>query len=686
MKIKYRISALIIVLTSLSADMYGQASLEDCKAFLKDDTLTISNSKIARKWFWNGGNIIPVSLLDKSSGNLLRFEDKLPGINIVGRKFLKSTDVTVEAVQKGIHGAAHLELSYIGSYEDMEVKRVFKIYPYLPAISTDTYLKYASLHSPVNTPETVSTGVEPPRRRVEPEQSYLDRFALHSKHWVIKFVSFKDQTDDQDNLVSEVEVIPFRSKASYAGNLALVNDLSSNNNFFILKEAPNTTSQINYPGADYIASNRYINIPFSGFMDKDSSAGWIRGYTITVGVPAGENSLLPALRKYLKGSINYNPAKHEMVMMNTWGDRGQDGKISEAFILRELEAAAKLGITHFQIDDGWQQGLSQNSASSSGKLWNAWTAENWQPNKERFPNGLEKILQSAKSKKIRLGLWFHPTNENEYKTWETDADILINLYKTAGINYFKIDGVKLQTKEAEINFTRFLEKVKIASNNEVFFNLDCTANIRGGYFMFRNAGNLFLENRYTDAGVYFPFHTLRNLWMLSRYVPPELLQIEFLNKWRNTDKYFANDPFAPSTYNFDYLFAITMMAQPLAWMEGSNLPPEAQSVAPLIKKYVSLMAELHKGAIMPVGAMPNGKSWTGFQSVQEGKGFLLVFREKAEQSVAEIDTYLPANKKVVFENVLGDKTAAIKITGNGKAEVSLPGVNSFVLYRYAYIN
>jgi len=684
MKIQHRISALVIVLNGFAATIYGQNSLEDCKAYLKADTLVISNSKIERKWFWNGGNIVPVSLTNRSSGNLLTFEDKLPGVNIAGRKFLKSTDVTIEAIQKGIHGAAHLEVSYIGSYEDMEVKRVFKIYPSLPAISTDTYLKYTVLHPPLSEPETISTGIERPRRRVEPEQSYLDRFALNSKHWLIKFVSFKDQTDDQDNLVSEVEVIPFRSKAAYMGNLALLNDLTSNNSFFILKEAPNTTSQINYSGADYIASNRYINVPFSGFTEKDSSVNWIRGYTITVGVPTDANSILPALRKYLKGSINYTPAKYEMVMMNTWGDRGQDGKISEAFILIELEAAAKLGITHFQIDDGWQQGLSQNSASSSGKLWNAWTAENWQPNKERFPNGLDKIIQSAKSKNIRLGLWFHPTNENEYKTWETDADILINLYKTAGISYFKIDGVKLQTKEAEINFTRFLEKVKRASNNEVFFNLDCTANIRGGYFMFRNAGNLFLENRYTDAGVYFPFHTLRNLWMLSPYIPPELLQIEFLNKWRNTDKYFANDPFAPSKYDFDYLFAITMMAQPLAWMEGSNLPPEAQSVAPLIKKYSSLMADLHKGAIMPVGDMPNGKSWTGFQSVQDGKGYLLIFREKAEQSTAKLDTYLPGNKKVIFENVLGDKTAVIQISDNGKAEVTLPKENSFVLYRYSY--
>lgn len=665
----------------------GQDSVGDCNAFLKEDTLVISNSKIERKWFWNGGNIIPVSLKNKVSGNVLLFDDKTPGFNIAGRNFLKSSDLNIKPVAKGLHGTAHLEVSYTGSYEGLDLKRVFTIYPALPTISTDTYLKYSILMPPAAAPETaVNTGVEKPKRRVEPEQSYLDRFALTSKHWVLKFVSFKDQTDDQNNLVSETEVIPFRSRASYTGNLVLANDLASNSSFFILKEAPNTTSQLAYSGADYVVSNRYINVPFSGFSDTDSSGNWIKGYTVTVGVSTNQKTSLFALRQYMKGSVNYDPAKYEMIMMNTWGDRGQDGKIREAFILKELEAAAKLSITHFQIDDGWQQGLSQNSASPSGKLWDAWTAEHWQPNKERFPNGLTKIIQSAKDKNIRLGLWFHPTNENEYKTWKRDADIIINLYKTAGVHYFKIDGVKLPTKEAEINFTKFLEEVKRATDNEVFFNLDLTAHIRGGYFRFRNAGNLFLENRYTDSGVYFPYHTLRNLWMLSHYFPPELLQIEFLNKWRNTDKYAAGDPFAPSKYDFDYLFAITMMAQPLAWMEGSNLPAEAQPVAPLIKKYRSLMADLHNGAIMPVGDQPNGKSWTGFQSVQDGKGYLLVFREGADNSTAELDTYLPANKKVVFENMLSsDKSALMKQLKNGKVEIQLSRQNSFALYRYTQV-
>ncbi len=97
-------------------------------------------------------------------------------------------------------------------------------------------------------------------------------------------------------------------------------------------------------------------------------------------------------------------------------------------------------------------------------------------------------------------MWFHPTNENYYATWETDAQIVNDLYNDYGIKYFKIDGVKLPNKLAETNFRNFLDKVSESCNHDVVFNLDLTADNRGGYNYFTEYGNLFLENRYTDWG------------------------------------------------------------------------------------------------------------------------------------------------------------------------------------------
>lgn len=375
-----KLNAVFIVFLTLlifTDQSLGQSTFKDCKAVALNDTLVIGNSKIERKWYWNGGNIVPVSIQNMTTGKVLPLEDKLAAFNLVGKKFIKSSGFKAEPVAKSMLGAAHLSVTFISSYEGVDLKRVFKIYPGIPTISHDSYLKYSTLNTQPVVVAPTSTGVEKPARRVEPEQSYTDRLSLNSKHWELKVVKFTDRTDDQNNLVSETEAIPFRSKANYLGNLLLAYDLVSNNSFFILKEAPNTTSQVNYPGFDFIASNKYINIPFSGFEDKSSSDDWLKGYTITVGVSKDKEQSLFALREYLKGSINYDAGNHEMIMMNTWGDRGQDGKINERFILRELEAGAKLGITHFQIDDGWQEGLSSNSASTAGKLWDAWKPENW---------------------------------------------------------------------------------------------------------------------------------------------------------------------------------------------------------------------------------------------------------------------------------------------------------------------
>jgi alpha-galactosidase len=677
---------LIFIFFFTRNEILAQQVFQDCKASLKDDTLTIGNSKIERKWLWNNGDIIPFSVKNISSGKSLFFEGNLPSFNMSGRKFIKNESINIAPIGKNFYGSAHLSVTVSSIYDELDVKRVFKIYPSVATITMDIFLKYKRLNISEKASTQIIDGIEKGKEKQPEVSSYLDQYPLNTKHWLLKIVEFRDITDDRNNLVFEKQIIPYRANEEYRGNLLLANDLASNFQFFILKESPNSSSQVNYPQYDFTASNKLLKIGISGFEEKNNGEDWIKGYSTAFGVPDENGDNLLSLRNYLKKSISYNVSKHEMIMMNTWGDRSKDGKISEKFVLKELESAKKLGITHFQIDDGWQEGLSSNSIDKSGNLWDAWTAKDWEPNKVRFPNGLTEIVKSAKEKNIQLGLWFHPTNNASYALWKSDADILIGIYKKYGISYFKIDGVKISTKEAEINFTKFLEAVKSGTNDTAFFNMDLTANIRGGYFMFRNTGNLFLENRYTDFGNYYPFHTLRNLWMLSQYFPPELLQIEFLNKWRNQDKYIANDPFAPSNYSFDYIFAVSTMAQPLAWLEANNLPEEAYNIAPFIKKYASIMADIHKGSIMPIGDMPTGNSWTGFQSVKEDSGYFLIFRERNEINKKEITPIRLMNKKISIEKIYSNNpNSSIIQKKNGNVEITLSEQNSFVLAKYQII-
>ena len=106
-----------------------------------------------------------------------------------------------------------------------------------------------------------------------------------------------------------------------------------------------------------------------------------------------------------------------MIMMNTWGDRNQDKSVSESFILKELQAAKRLGITHFQIDDGWQIGRSASSAFG-GSLKNIWKDPTyWKVDRKKFPNGLKPVMDLARQLGIEICLWFNRSTDSSYGHW-----------------------------------------------------------------------------------------------------------------------------------------------------------------------------------------------------------------------------------------------------------------------------
>jgi hypothetical protein len=400
---------------------------------------------------------------------------------------------------------------------------------------------------------------------------------------------------------------------------------------------------------------------------------------------AGEYSLLSALHAYQSQVRRRIAQRDEMILVNTWGDRGQDARLGEAFAMAEVEAASRLGASHFQLDDGWQAGRTTNSAFAGGTLTGIWEREGfWSVHPQRFPRGLAPVVQRAHERGVQVGLWFNPSKDHSYANWQNDANTLIDLHKKYGIRTFKIDGVDVLDKRGETNLRAMFDTVLQASNGDVVFNLDITAGHRFGYHYFNEYGNLFLENRYTDVPNYYPHWTLRNLWMLSRYVPAQNLQMEFLNKWRNTAKYPADDPLAPAHVPFDYCFAVTMIGQPLAWFEASNLPEEAFVAAPIIHAYRQRQERIHSGHILPIGAEPSGTAWTGFQSIlDESSGYLLVLRELNERPSAAMRLWGLAGRTIACTHLLGrGADYRGQISDDGALVFSLPQPFSFALYEY----
>ena len=223
----------------------------------------------------------------------------------------------------------------------------------------------------------------------------------------------------------------------------------------------------------------------------------------------------------------YRSGRDGRILSNNWGGGYSDSKLNKDYAMREIEAAAKLGVEVVELDDGWQKGRSSNSLLIKNRqkdgVWNgywAFDANFWDADPVRFSRGLAPLALAAKSRGMDFGLWFGPDSSNDAANWERDADRLIDYYRSTGIRYFKIDSMKSFTPLALSRQRAMFDKILASSHSNVVFDLDVTAEIRPGYFGLPDIGTLFVENRYAKHSSWWPHQTLRNLWTLSHVVDP----------------------------------------------------------------------------------------------------------------------------------------------------------------------
>jgi alpha-galactosidase len=513
-----------------------------------------------------------------------------------------------------------------------------------------------------------------------------EALALGPQHLRVTQVALMDQTDNHNELVSEREwlLMPNEAKFDVQGCVLIAENVIDGSGLAFLKLAPLPHARQDKDAVD-----------FSVNPGARSIASFFSGYPVaTLAYRGGRAGRTLALHAFQRDLREYRPGRDGLFLSNTWGDRSRDARINEAFLLKEIEAGAALGVDVVQIDDGWQKGRSANSVAARGKgVWNGyWAADPnfWDADSARFPNGLEKVVKAARDKGMNFGLWFGPDSSNDAANWQKDADHLLKFHREAGINYFKIDSMKTHNAASLRNQRAMFDRMLDGSNGAITFDLDVTAEIRPGYFGLPDIGPLFVENRYTDFHRYWPHQTLRNLWMLSQVVDPLRLRIELLNNTRNADKY-TGDPLAPALYKPDTLFAIAMMASPLGWFEVSNLPPEyVAQIRPLVAAWKAERARMHGGATFPVGAAPDGVAWTGFVSAAAGGkgGYALLFRElnaKADfalsvgQASTPVSVLFPAGQAgtpVLRASVLGGRGTARIV--DGTLTVSVPEKLDFI--------
>lgn len=608
----------------------GSAQFKTCRAEWSDKELVLGNAHFERKWRIDDGWLTAVSFrdLDANVEWIAKPANRPAPCPAVAEK-VKGRQLSILA-RSGRFAAVEEESLAVEAVptEGPALSYRFQIFPeargvaiQFHAASPESQSTAAAKPDKAGQPSGIET--TPPAAGKDEIGDSLEDLLLSPRHLRFTQVTLRDQTDIHNELVFENEwlLAPNEAPMQFQGNVFFVEDAVTGNGLAFLKQAPLPHARPAKSDWDarLVAGPRRLR--FAG-----------QGYPFALlAYSGGRIGRIEALQTYQRQLRRYDPTRDGMFLSNTWGDRSRDARLNEAFILKEIEAGAKLGVDVVQIDDGWQKGRSANSSAGKG-VWNGyWAAdpEFWQPHPQRFPNGLGKVVAAARAKGMKFGLWFGPDTSNEGANWQRDADWLLELHRQDGIDYVKLDSVKAVSLRTEENFHRFLDRVLEKSNGRIVFDLDVTAEIRPGYFGAPNVGPIFVENRYTDWGRYWPHQTLRNLWKLSQYVDPLRLRMEFLNNTRNPDRY-PDDPLAPANYSPEVLFATVMFANPLGWFEVSNLPDEyVASVSKLVAVWKRERANLFSGKILPIGAPPDGTSWTGFASVGRNSGpdYVLLFRE-----------------------------------------------------------
>ena len=636
-----------------------------CYAHLTETQLVLGNAHVRRTWRIERGRLYATSFYDQDS--------KTEWIGATSPLPSPAPPIAAEATAVKFRGAAgvfgpteenslrvELETTGTGALVDYE----FQIFPDAAGMRSWIVVKDASAESAAGDPS-----------EKEPEADALEHLQIKFPHLRFTQVTLRDRTDQHNELVTEDEWLlhPNEATLKLKGNLFLVENTLTGDGLIFLKEAPlpemrpvpspfdarvSSSAMIAHEHQATVSPG-YYSISFYGHGFAASGEGY---RFVLLAYQGGRTGRIAALHQYQRQIRQYVPGRDGLLLSNTWGDRSRGLDLSEDFARKEIDAGKALGVDVVEIDDGWHMGKMVNapgSAAMHGGYWKQ-SPDFWNTDPARFPHGLAPLSAYAHAQGIKLGLWFSPDSADDFANWRNDADTLLQRERQDGIDDFKLDGLNIQSRQGEENFRSFLDLLLSSSQGRLVPDLDITADNRLGYFGDIAAGPLFVENRYTDSHRYWPHQTLRNFWKLSQFVDPVRLRMEFLNSERNTALY-DDDPLAPSNYDPACLFAITMFGSPLGWFENSRLSPRYVAAdAPLIAQWKKERESIQQGAILPIGAEPDGVVWTGFASVaQNGRGgYLLLFRELNQDArwLAPASLFAPGKYRITILGGEGNVT------------------------------
>ncbi len=566
------------------------------------------------------------------------------GINRPGQyglSYRREGEIRAELVEGGCFDGAHLrvEAAFGEPLQGVRFDVVWRLYPGLPVFSAE-----CAVASEV-TPRCYWSGRSEfrdgwyPRLAPEEYSGAVDGFRLAGGLVPRYSTELIARTDIHDDLVHTHPV--GEGQETFTGSLFWC--AGEEAGVLILQEAPPSGERRDLAEFDYTCRSRMVrSLAWNQAPWELRPGRTIRSErSVLLAVSgAAERDLL--LKQYLRVRFPMDPGKYS-AMVNPWGCGNFRHRVSEAFLQDEICAAGELGADCYQIDDEWQEGKGLGRLIDVNEKI---TPAFWEISEARLNGTFATLLPVAEAAGVELALWCAPSMNVEYRDWESFRDFLLDFHHRWGFRFFKIDGVRIRSAEAEENLEKLLRSVREATGGKIYFNLDTTNGQRPGYYRMLEYGNIFLENRYvchTWGLGYHPEKTLRSVWKLAGVTRLQTLQVEVPNPGDiNRDFYRDKGMTQPDIYPVEYWAAIALFANPLLWMTPSTLAPETRDrIRPLLDLWHKHYPAIAEGEIFPVGGEPDGSALTGLYSTA---GYLILYREANAPETAKIELPHPASE------------------------------------------
>lgn len=372
------------------------------------------------------------------------------------------------------------------------------------------------------------------------------------------------------------------------------------------------------------------------------------------------------------------PERDMYTMICTWGmskdkSDGQDAA-SEASVLKLLKESKELGVDLLLIDDGWQVGKKHDGSSfSKGNGWN--------PHPEVYPTGWGNVVRKAQQLDMKLGLW------GIARGMETED--MIRNWDELRMTQLKLDFASFPDNGALENMMSKVRKFIQYTDFQSSISWDLTENApRYGYYWAREYGNVHVMNRKNGAPAnvtYNPSLALRDFWYISHYTNLNKFQLTIHNP-EIVDRSLSD----AYLYSPAYCVATTLFGTPQFFSFPSTYSaPAKRAIQELLAAHKRYQKEIWTSQVFPIGAVPDNRSYTGFQAVgAEGQsGFLLLFREYYnEDPVGHFKLNFLESKKVELEDLLTGKTVRKTLGPDGQIDFSLSDPAEFQLLKYTVVN